>query len=348
MTNLAFVRHAFHWLHENLLLLIFGAYFCAIFTPGPGAWMAALTFAKTQIFGQPLVFSLPTLLLACFLFNAGIGTKPADVIRLGHHIWPLIAGVIGNALVPLMFVTSLSIISSIAPDPAQIKYIVVGVAIVSAMPIAGSSTAWSQNANGNLALSLGLVLLTTALSPLTTPLILAGANVESLGDDVARLQNVEGGAVRMFLFAWVVLPSLIGLFIRAFVMHQRYDQIAPYVKFGNVFILMMIIYSNASVYLPALAANPDVPYLMMAFGVAALLCGAMFGAGFALSKIFALHRAETAALTFGLGMNNNGCSLVFATTAFPDQPRVVLPIIFYILVQHVAAATADRIISRRR
>jgi BASS family bile acid:Na+ symporter len=47
-------------------------------------------------------------------------------------------------------------------------------------------------------------------------------------------------------------------------------------------------------------------------------------------------------------MNNNGCSLVFATTAFPDQPRVVLPIIFYILVQHVAAATADRIISRRR
>lgn len=348
MTNLTFVRHAFHWLHENLLLLIFAAYLCAIFAPGPGAWMTGLTFASTQIFGQPLVFSTPTLLLASFLFNAGLGAKPTDVVNLRRHFRPLVAGVLGNTLVPLLFVSLLSAFLRFAPDPAQIKYIVAGVAIVAAMPIAGSSTAWSQNSNGNLALSLGLVLLTTVLSPLTTPLILSSAGIQSLGADVARLQNVEDGAVRMFLFAWVVLPSLISLFIRAFVLRQRYDQIAPYVKFGNVVILMMIIYSNASVYLPALAANPDLSYLMMAFGVAALLCGAMFGAGFALSNLFALRRAETAALTFGLGMNNNGCSLVFATTAFPDQPRVVLPIIFYVLVQHVAAATADRIISSRK
>ena len=53
-----------------------------------------------------------------------------------------------------------------------VKRLVVGLALVASMPIAGSSTAWSQNANGNLALSLGLVLLSTLSSPVTTPLAL--------------------------------------------------------------------------------------------------------------------------------------------------------------------------------
>jgi BASS family bile acid:Na+ symporter len=41
------------------------------------------------------------------------------------------------------------------------------------MPIAGASTAWAQNSNGNLALSLGLVLASTFLSPILTPVVLS-------------------------------------------------------------------------------------------------------------------------------------------------------------------------------
>jgi BASS family bile acid:Na+ symporter len=44
--------------------------------------------------------------------------------------------------------------------------------LVASMPIAGSSTAWAQNAKGNLTVSLGLFLLSTTLSPVTTPLLL--------------------------------------------------------------------------------------------------------------------------------------------------------------------------------
>ena len=56
------------------------------------------------------------------------------------------------------------------PDEAQL--ILVGLALVAAMPIAGASTAWAHNSNGNLALSLGLVLSSTVLSPIITPLSL--------------------------------------------------------------------------------------------------------------------------------------------------------------------------------
>jgi BASS family bile acid:Na+ symporter len=216
------------------------------------------------------------------------------------------------------------------------------------MPIAGSSTAWAQNANGNLALSLGLVLLTTLLSPLTTPLVLGGAGVSGFDDAASGVGHVESDAVRIFLFAWVVAPSLLGMLTRALIVGPHYERLAPVAKFGNTIFLMLIVYANAALYLPALIANPERAFLAMAFGVATAFGIAMFGAGFALSRFFALRPAETASLVFGLGMSNNGSSLVFATTAFPDQPRIVLPILFYVLVQHVAAALADNIISRRK
>ena len=57
-------------------------------------------------------------------------------------------------------------------NPDEVQNILVGLALVASMPIAGSSTAWSQNANGDMALSLGLVLGSTLLSPLTTPMAL--------------------------------------------------------------------------------------------------------------------------------------------------------------------------------
>jgi BASS family bile acid:Na+ symporter len=217
------------------------------------------------------------------------------------------------------------------------------VAIVASMPIAGSSTAWSQNSNGNLALSLGLVLLTTLLSPFTTPLVLGSA-----GDAAAPFQGVNASAVRIFLLAWVVAPSLLGLLLRALFVRERYERLAPCVKLGNTLALVLIVYSNAAVYLPALIAHPDLASVTAAFGAAMFLGCVMFGAGFALSRYFALRPAESASLVFGLGMSNNGSSLVFASTAFPDQPRIVLPILFYVLVQHVAAALADKFISRRR
>jgi hypothetical protein len=40
---------------------------------------------------------------------------------------------------------------------------------------------------------------------------------------------------------------------------------------------------------------------------------------------------------FGLGMNNNGTGLVLASLALANHPKVMIPIIFYNLVQQVFA-----------
>jgi hypothetical protein len=54
-----------------------------------------------------------------------------------------------------------------------------------------------------------------------------------------------------------------------------------------------------------------------------------------------LDRGAQASLMFGLGMNNNGTGLVLASMALADYPRVMLPIIFYNLIQHLVAGSAD-------
>lgn len=50
---------------------------------------------------------------------------------------------------------------------------------------------------------------------------------------------------------------------------------------------------------------------------------------------------------FGLGMSNNGTGLVLTSMALSDHPEIMLPIIFYNLIQHLVAASVDGRISRQ-
>jgi BASS family bile acid:Na+ symporter len=103
-------------------------------------------------------------------------------------------------------------------------------------------------------------------------------------------------------------------------------------------------YSNSSVSLPQAIAQPDPDFLVATLAIVVSLCVLMFAAGWSLARLFRAARDRRVALMFGLGMNNNGTGLVMASLALAGHPRVLLPIIFYNLVQHLAAGAADRII----
>src|SRR5262249_10865590 len=149
------------------------------------------------IFGETTRVTLPMLMLAVLLLNAGLGvqiSRPGELVRTS----PLLAaGLAANLLIPLafLFVAAQALRPWHEPDEAQ--YLLVGLAVVAAMPVAGSSTAWSQNNNGDLSVSLGLVLLSTLLSPVTTPLSLHAAGRiagEGQADELHRLASVGTGS----------------------------------------------------------------------------------------------------------------------------------------------------------
>jgi hypothetical protein len=90
-------------------------------------------------------------------------------------------------------------------NPDEVQNILVGLALVASMPIAGSSTAWSQNASGDLALSLGLVVLSTLLSPLTTPVALHSVGPLTSGDyseDLHELASSGTGCLQRKSGGW--------------------------------------------------------------------------------------------------------------------------------------------------
>ena len=341
------VEAAVHIIHRSFIWATVGAYVLAAVAPQIGIWMRNVDLGRALPFPHQVVLSLPLLLLASLLFNAGLGVNLRELKQLVQRPWVLLSGVVGNLATPLICILGLSVVLGFWNESEEVQQILVGLALVAAMPIAGASPAWAQNANGNLALSLGLVLLTTALSPLCTPMVLHVVGLVTIDDYSEDLHELASNGAVAFLGTWVILPSVLGILTQWALGERRLAMGKPYVKLFNYAVLVSLTYSNASLALPKAFANPDLDFLGMIGVIAGALCLAAFGAGYVLSRVFRTDHADRVSLMFGLGMNNNGAGLVLASMALGDHPEVMLPIIFYNLVQHLMAASVDHVLLRQ-
>jgi bile acid:Na+ symporter, BASS family len=260
----------------------------------------------------------------------------------------LLGGVSRNVTIPLTFIVAVSFLMHIWYNQEEVQQILVGLALVAAMPIAGASTAWSQNASGSLALSLGLVLSTTTLSPLLTPFVLHIAGFVTTGDYSEDLHELASGEAASFLGVWVILPTFLGILAHMLAGEILVTKVTPYLKIINYCILLLLNYSNASLTLPNVISQPHTALLAVTLTIVMALCFSAFSAGFLLARFSRVSNSETVSLTFGLGMNNNGAGLVLASVALADHPQVMLPIIFYNLVQHLVAAIVDLTLFQNR
>jgi BASS family bile acid:Na+ symporter len=320
------------FIHSWFIWLLLGSYFVAGFFPGPGLALRGVSVGTV---------GLPVLMLSFLLFNAGMGVELSELRQIWKNPGALVIGLAANLVIPIVYIWGLAHTMQVWHNPDEVQTILVGLALVASMPIAGSSTAWSQNANGNLALSLGLVLLSTLLSPLTTPIALQSVALVTTGDYSEDLQELAGSGTGWFLAFAVIAPSLAGIAMRALLGKARSARVRPYLKLGNSAVLLLLNYANAAVSLPQAVADPDLDFLAVTLTITLGLCAAAFAAGWVIGLGRNVSEAEQVSLTFGLGMNNNGTGLVLASMALADHPRVLLPIIFYNLVQHLVAGIVD-------
>ena len=336
-----------HLIHRHLLWFLLGAYLIAMVVPIPGLWIRSVSFGEINFFSQKTSISLLMIMLAILMFNAGLGLKFSDLKSLMQKKYLLLAGLAANLIIPIVYIYGMTIPMRLWYEPFEVQYILVGLALVAAMPIAGSSTAWAQNSNGNLALSLGLVFFSTILSPIVAPVTfnifgeMASEEYEKVLHGLAAYGS--GG----FLGLWVVMPALAGIAARLMVSEDGQTGGMGYLKLINSIVLLLLNYSNASVSLPQAMAERDYDFLAITLAITAGLCLALFAAGYGLSRLFKLNRPEGVSLMFGLGMNNNGTGLVLASLVLSAYPNIMVPIIFYNLVQHIVAGTVQEIMSRR-
>lgn len=334
------------FIHHHLLWFLLGAYTFAALFPSPGLWMRNLAFSDRSIFHAKLHVSLLLLLLATLMFNAGLGVKTAHLKSLLQKTAVLFAGLTANLVIPLAYIFLVTLVMRLWYEPEEAQHILVGLALVAAMPIAGASTAWAQNSNGNLALSLGLVLASTVLSPVLTPVALYAFGEMASEEYEMVIHHLAEYGSGAFLGLWIVLPSMLGLGVRFVVPEARLVGVMPFIKLINAVILLLLNYSNGSVSLPQAVANRDYDFLTVTLVITTGLCFTAFASGYGLSRLFNADLAERVSLMYGLGMNNNGTGLVLASLVLASYPQVMVPIIFYNLVQHLVAGGVHEVMRR--
>ncbi|HQU43394.1 MAG: Na+-dependent transporter [Planctomycetia bacterium 21-64-5] len=349
MSNHSLGDRAAHFVHRNFLWFLVGSYAVATFFPAFGLWLRDVSVGQLALGGgSPTRISLSMLMLSFLLLNAGLGVEPGQLKNLFRKPLTLLSGLAANLLIPVAFIFCVSQVMRLWHNPDEVQNILVGLALVASMPIAGSSTAWSQNANGNMALSLGLVLFSTLLSPLSTPVALHSVGLMTTGDYSEDLHELASGGTNGFLAVSVILPSIAGIVLRLLLGKARILAAKQYLKLANFAVLFLLIYSNASLSLPQAVWHPDYDFLAVMLAIAVGLCSVAFFAGSSIARVLRVGRGEQTSLMFGLGMNNNGTGLVLASMALADHPQAMLPIIFYNLVQHLVAGGVDRLILRER
>ncbi|MBX9569368.1 MAG: bile acid:sodium symporter [Candidatus Obscuribacterales bacterium] len=331
-----------HFIHRFFLPLLLASYALAACAPQLGLSLRQISFGTITLpaLGQTNV-SPSLVMLSFLLFNAGLGIQTKELWGLRQKPQLLLVGFLANMIVPILLIITLRGVMGLWHNSDELHNLLVGLALIIAMPIAGSSAAWAQNANGNLGLSLGLVLLSTILSPLTTPLVLHLFGFMTKGDFAEDLHEMAQQGTNAFLCLTVVLPSLLGMSVHYVIGEKRTSCIKPCLKLVNFIVLLLLNYSNAATSLPQAFSRPDWDFLGFILGTTIAVCTVAFFAGWLVSWFFKTDKSDKAALMFSLGMNNNGTGLVLAATALADHPAVMLPMIFYTFVQQVIAAVVD-------
>lgn len=335
------------WANENFLWLLLGSYAAAMVLPELGLWLARRSIGQATIVGEPTRFSLTMLLLACLLGNAGLEVPLGQLRHLLRRPGCLLAGLVGNLAIPVVFILCIAQVMRFWHSPDDMQSVLVGLALIAAMPIAGSATAWTLKSNGDLSLSLGLVIISTFLSLWTTPLTLYTVSLVATGDYATELNDLASRGTGVFLFLCVLGPTALGILLRLVLGEARVAHARPALKVFNAVNLLLLIYVNASTALPQTLAGPGLDLIAAMVGIAVSFCVVAFAGGWLVARVLRTERAEETSLMFGLGMNNNGTGLVLASVALAGQSQVMLTIICYNLVQHLVAGAVDFLRARQ-
>ncbi len=326
------------WIHKYFLWLLVACYLLAALFPGPGLAIRKLSFGQSS--GDEI--TAPMLLLALLLFCAASVVRWSQVRDLIHFPGILLLSLIAIWVLPGMFVSLLSWgLPHILKETAT-SGMIVGLALIAVMPTANSSVAWTQNARGNMALGLSLIVLTIVLSPLATPQMLQLMGLILSDQETAQCEQLVARFSGMFFIIWVILPSMAGMLCNRLVGPDRIKQAGNSIRLASAATLLTLNYTNASLAMPKVFDREGPQIILPAITLAILL--QLFGivSAWAMAHLLRLPRESRIALTFSFSMKHTGLALVLAGEVLQHEPHAILIIVLATLSQHIVAGIADR------
>jgi len=331
-------------IHHRFLWLLVGCYLLAAYMPGPGEMLRHWTFIQPS--GREV--HAPMLLLALLLFCAAATIQWSQIHELLDRPGALALGLLTAWLGPAVLVLGLGMVLSHWTSGETVAGVMVGLALVAAMPVANSSVGWSQNAGGSVALGLALIVLSILLSPLATPQMLSLMGFALSAEDTQHINQVVTQFSGWKFIVWVILPSLAGAIAAWIAGPERIARAKTWIRLVTLVDLLLLNYTNASLAMPEICENET----LATVGLYALLALSIPLLGLLLAIVVARFcqapPATGTALLFGLSMKHTGLALVLAGEVLAQQPRVLLMIMLSTLLQHVVAGVADKMLQRKQ
>ncbi len=322
-------------LRKFLPALLCACYLLALMLPGPGQWLNAwqLPAAVPEVLNP----RLPQLLVAVLLFLASLGTELKRLPLVFRQPILLVLAVAAVWLVPAALVVPLRWLFPLVVDSPQAAALVVGFALVAAMPVANSSAAWTQQSRGELPWTIVLVVGSILACPILTPLVLWLLGLTFSAAEGKGLTELMSHFTGLKFVIWVLIPTALGILVRQLVGADRVARYRGHVLLASVLFLLLLNYINASIAFPAMQSQVSFSGLV-AIGLAALLTCL---AGLAAARILGFATRSSpqviVALDYALMMKNTGLALALANEVLKTQPLVVLPLFAATLVQHLMA-----------
>ena len=326
------------WLQRHFVFLLLSCYGAAALYPGPGlavrnAWVTTWPVTQARV-------PLTQLLLSLLLVSAGMGIDGRQLrttlLRPSLLVW----GMLAKLLVSGAFVLTAVLVTTPLRHSAGLTSILLGLAIVAAMPAAGSSPSWTQQAGGNVAVTLGILIGSTLISPWWGQLLLRAVHSVLPGSEgiVGPLAQQLTG--EYFLF-WILIPSALGMMVRHGLGETRAAAVRPMIKCYNSVLLLVLIYAFAASSIRPLLENNGEHWAFVALVLAAAMCAAAFAGGWAIGIVAGGGDRERISLLYGVGMHNNGIALLVGSIAAGHDTLLLLPMLGYALVQHVIAGMVN-------
>ncbi|MFB5192569.1 bile acid:sodium symporter family protein [Alicyclobacillus fastidiosus] len=214
------------------------------------------------------------------------------------------------------------------------SYITTGLILSLVIPAGITSFIWVSIYNGDIGLTLSVILIDSLLSPLIVPI--------SMHVFVGTQVSLDTWSMMKGLCWMIVLPSLAGMLLNqktgGTITTTLGSKLAPLSKLGIAIVVAM----NGAVVGPYLRHFNM--HLIELIVVVVFLSALGYPVGLLTGKLFRLEKGTIVSMTFNGGMRNNNAGAVMAITYFPSP--VALPVILVMLFQQTLASLYGSLLKR--
>ncbi len=277
------------FLSLNIGIIIIICSIFAFFKPQTIAWATSYT----------------SFFLGTAMFGMGLTIHPSDFKSILVHPKAIILGAVAQYTIMPITAWLLCILLQLPPDLA------LGVILVGCCPGGTASNVITYIAGGDVALSVGMTIISTLLAPIMTPLLtflLAGSWVK-----------VSLIAMIISVVKVVLIPVLAGIVLNA-VFYKQVQKIKEILPLISVIAIVTIISG-------IVANNRDKLLSTGLLTLTAVILHNVIGMciGYGTARFFNYDYAKTTALTIEVGMQNSGLAVSLAAANFAMNPLATLP-----------------------